>query len=154
MPATVIIGAQWGDEGKGRIADWLAAKSDIVARFSGGDNAGHTIRVGDETFKLHLVPCGVIHPNARCVMGGGMVINPIKLVEELKALEARGVDISPGRIVLAETAHMITPGHIALDGADEAMRGDEAIGTTKRGIGPAYTDKASRSGIRAGAMKR
>jgi len=154
MPVTIIVGAQWGDEGKGRIADWLAEKSDIVARFSGGDNAGHTVRVGDDTYKLHLVPCGVIHPNARCVMGGGMVVNPVKLADELKDLGKRGVDISPGRITLAENAHLITPGHIALDGADEAMRGQTAIGTTKRGIGPAYTDKAARTGIRAGAMRR
>jgi adenylosuccinate synthase len=153
MPANVIIGAQWGDEGKGRVADWLAQTADIVARYGGGDNAGHTVRVGDETFKLHLVPSGVIHPGARCVMGGGMVINPIKLADELRVLAERGIDISPGRILLAETAHLITPGHIALDGADEALRGQAAIGTTRRGIGPAYTDKAARSGIRAGLMR-
>jgi len=153
MPAQVIVGAQWGDEGKGRVADWLAAKADIVARYAGGDNAGHTVRVGDDTFKLHLVPSGVLHQNTRCMMGGGMVINPIKLVAEIKGLAERGVDVSPGRIMLAETAQIITPAHIALDGADEAARGASAIGTTKRGIGPAYTDKAARSGIRAGQMR-
>lgn len=153
MPAHIVIGAQWGDEGKGRIADWLAARSDIVARYAGGDNAGHTVRVGDETFKLHLVPSGVLHQSARCMLGGGMVINPLKLAAELRGLAERGIDITPGRIVIAETAQMITPAHIALDGADEVSRGDAAVGTTKRGIGPAYTDKTSRSGIRASAMR-
>jgi len=153
MPAQVIVGAQWGDEGKGRVADWLAAKADMVARYAGGDNAGHTVRVGDDTFKLHLVPSGVLHTGVRCVMGGGMVINPIKLVGEIKGLAERGVDVSPQRITLAETAQIITPAHVALDGADEAQRGSSAIGTTKRGIGPAYTDKAARTGIRAGAMR-
>lgn len=154
MPVHIIVGTQWGDEGKGRIADLLASRSDIVARYGGGDNAGHTIQVGDDNFKLHLVPSGVLYPNVVCVLGGGMVINPLKLVQELKALDARGVDISPGRIRLAETAHIITPGHIALDGAKEAERGGAAIGTTQRGIGPAYTDKIARQGIRAGLMRR
>jgi adenylosuccinate synthase len=153
MPAHVIVGAQWGDEGKGRIADWLAAGADIVARYAGGDNAGHTVRVADQTFKLHLVPSGVVHPGVRCVMGGGMAINPLKLADELRGLAVRGIDISPSRIMLAETAHLITPAHIALDGVGEARRGADAIGTTKRGIGPAYTDKAARSGLRAGLMR-
>jgi adenylosuccinate synthase len=153
MPANVIIGAQWGDEGKGRVADYFAARSHIVARYAGGDNAGHTVRVGDDTFKLNLVPSGVLHQGVRCILGGGMVINPIKLMAELKGLAERGVDIAPGRIVLAESAHIITPAHIALDGADEESRGAGAIGTTKRGIGPAYTDKTARAGIRAGKMR-
>jgi adenylosuccinate synthase len=153
MPAHVIVGSQWGDEGKGRIADWLAARADIVARYAGGDNAGHTVRVGEETFKLHIVPCGVIHHGVLNVMGGGMVINPLKLMDELRGLDGRGVDISPDRILLAETAHIITPAHVALDGADETQRGADAIGTTKRGIGPAYTDKAARTGLRAGLMR-
>ncbi len=152
MPAHVIVGMQWGDEGKGRIADWFAAQSDIVARYAGGDNAGHTVRVGDETFKLHLVPSGVLHKGVRCVMGGGMAINPLGLAEELRDLDRRGVDISQDRITLASTAHLVTPAHIALDGANEAARGEEAIGTTKRGIGPAYTDKAARIGLRAWLM--
>ena len=153
MPAHVIVGAQWGDEGKGRVADWFAAEADIVARYAGGDNAGHTVRVGDETFKLHLVPSGVLNAGCVCVLGGGMVVNPLRLVAELRDLEARGVDISPERIRLAQTAHIITPAHIALDGVLEAGRGEEAIGTTQRGIGPAYTDKAARRGLRAGLMR-
>lgn len=153
MPADVIVGAQWGDEGKGRVADWLAGSADVVARYAGGDNAGHTVRIGDDTFKLHLVPSGVIRPNTICVMGGGMVINPLRLTIEIKGLAERGCDVAPGRLVLSETAHIITPGHLALDGADEEQRGAEAIGTTKRGIGPAYTDKAARTGIRTGAMR-
>ena len=152
MPAHVIVGAQWGDEGKGRATDLFAADADIVARYAGGDNAGHTVRVEDDTFKLHLVPSGVLHPAVICVLGGGMVINPLKLVEELRRLDQRGVDIAPDRIKLARNAHLITPAHIALDGAKEAQRGDEAIGTTKRGIGPAYTDKTARAGLRTGLM--
>lgn len=153
MPAQVVLGTQWGDEGKGRVADWYAGSADIVARYAGGDNAGHTVRVGDETFKLHLVPSGVLHRNALCVMGGGMVINPTKLVSELKMLDSRGVDISPDRVKIARNAHIITPLHLALDAAKEAQRGDRAIGTTKRGIGPAYTDKISRMGLRSGVMQ-
>ncbi len=154
MPVHVIVGAQWGDEGKGRIADWMAARADVVARYAGGDNAGHTVRVGDETFKLHLVPSGAIHPGVRCVLGAGMVINPVRLVEELRGLAERGIDISPDRITLSDRAHIITPVHLALDGARETRRGKQAIGTTRRGIGPAYTDKAAREGLRAGQMRR
>jgi adenylosuccinate synthase len=154
MPAHVIVGAQWGDEGKGRIVDLEAARSDVVARYAGGDNAGHTIRVGDETFKLHLVPSGVLYPAARCAIGGGTVINPLVLAAELRGLAERRIDISPDRIMLAETAHIITPAHIALDKANEAKLGRSAIGTTCRGIGPVYTDKAARSGLRAGLMRR
>src|SRR5574341_705953 len=154
MPAHIIIGAQWGDEGKGRVADLLASRADLVARYAGGDNAGHTVRVGDETFRLHLVPSGALHPGVRCVLGGGMVINPLNLANELRELAERGIDISPSRIALAETAHIITPAHLALDGAGEARRGDSAIGTTRRGIGPAYTDKAARIGLRAALMRK
>jgi adenylosuccinate synthase len=153
MPANIVVGAQWGDEGKGRVVDLMAAQSDIVARYAGGDNAGHTIRVGDDTFKLHLVPSGVLYPGTRCAIGGGVVVNPTYLAGELKGLAERGIDISPERIALAETAHIITPSHIALDKANEAQRGAGAIGTTCRGIGPAYTDKAARIGLRAGLMR-
>ncbi len=152
MPANVIIGMQWGDEGKGRVADYFAQRSDIVARYAGGDNAGHTVTVGDSTFKLHLVPSGILHDGVACVLGGGMVINPINLVKELDGLRERGVDVSPGRVIIAENAHMITPMHIALDGAKEADLGSGKIGTTKRGIGPAYTDKVARNGIRMHAL--
>jgi adenylosuccinate synthase len=152
MSVHVVVGAQWGDEGKGRVVDWFAGQSDIVARYAGGDNAGHTVQVGGESFKLHLVPSGIVHPGVVCVLGGGMVVNPLKLVEELDGLEARGVDVDPARVLLAQNAHLITPAHRALDRAKEASRGRDAIGTTSRGIGPAYTDKAARSGLRAGEM--
>lgn len=152
MSMTVILGAQWGDEGKGKITDLLAAEADIVARFGGGDNAGHTVTVGTERFALHLIPSGILYPRVTCLLGGGMVVNPRKLLAEMDGLAARGVDVSPARLKLSGRAHLIMPYHIALDGAAEAARGDAALGTTKRGIGPAYTDKAARSGIRAQEM--
>lgn len=153
MPAHILVGTQWGDEGKGRIADWLASQADIVARYAGGDNAGHTVRVGDETYKLHLVPSGVLHPGVKCIMGAGMVINPLTLASELRALAAQRVDISPNRIQLSTRAHLITPVHRAIDAAREAQRGQRAIGTTMRGIGPAYVDRTAREGLRAGEME-
>lgn len=153
MPATVLIGAQWGDEGKGRVADWLAEQCDVMARYAGGDNAGHTVKVGTREFKLHLVPSGVVHAGVRCVLGSGMVINPLRLVEELDMLAGQGVDISPQRIHLSVRAHVITPGHLALDGASERARGSSSIGTTRRGIGPAYMDKAARTGLLTGQMR-
>jgi adenylosuccinate synthase len=152
MPITVILGSQWGDEGKGKITDLLAAEAGVVARFAGGDNAGHTVTVGNERFALHLIPSGILNADVTCFLGGGMVVNPKKLLAEMDALAARGVDVSPARLKLDGRAHLIMPYHIALDGAAEAARGRSAIGTTKRGIGPAYTDKASRSGIRAQEM--
>lgn len=152
MPITVILGAQWGDEGKGKITDMLAGEADVVARFAGGDNAGHTVTVGTERFALHLIPSGVLYPDVTCLLGGGMAVNPKKLLAEMDGLAARGVDISPQRLKLSGLAHLIMPYHIALDGAAEAARGASAIGTTRRGIGPAYTDKAARSGIRAQEM--
>ncbi len=152
MPITVILGAQWGDEGKGKITDLLAAEADVVARFAGGDNAGHTVTVGSERFALHLIPSGILYPRVTCFLGGGMVVNPKKLLAEMEGLAARGVDVSPKRLKLSGRAHLIMPYHLALDGAAEAARGKSAIGTTKRGIGPAYTDKAARSGIRAQEM--
>jgi adenylosuccinate synthase len=152
MPLDIIIGAQWGDEGKGGITDLLAARADIVARFSGGDNAGHTLTIADEIFKLHLIPSGIIREGVICLIGSGVVVNPAVFLRELDALQARGVDISPDRLKISHNAHLITPAHVALDKALEQQRGDEAIGTTQRGIGPAYTDKTSRSGIRAGSL--
>jgi adenylosuccinate synthase len=152
MPITVILGAQWGDEGKGKVTDLLAAEADVVARFAGGDNAGHTVTVGTERFALHLIPSGILYPRVTCLLGGGMVVNPKKLLAEMDGLAARGVDVSPERLKLSGRAHLIMPYHIALDGAAEAARGGAALGTTRRGIGPAYTDKAARSGIRAQEM--
>jgi adenylosuccinate synthase len=148
MPITVILGAQWGDEGKGKITDLLAAEADVVARYAGGDNAGHTVTVGAERFALHLIPSGILYPRVTCLLGGGMVVNPKRLLTEMDNLAARGVDVSPARLKLDGRAHLILPYHLALDGAAEAGRGGAAIGTTKRGIGPAYTDKAARTGIR------
>jgi adenylosuccinate synthase len=153
MPLDIVIGTQWGDEGKGRITDLLAAEADVVARFNGGDNAGHSVTVEDQLFKLHLVPSGVVHPHTTCLMGSGMVVNPARLLEEIDSLAALGVDVSPDRLKLSYAAHIITPAHIAMDGAEEARRSNEGIGTTRRGIGPAYTDKATRSGLRAGMMR-
>lgn len=152
MPATILVGAQWGDEGKGRVADWLAADSDVVARFGGGDNAGHTVYVGATLYKLHLVPSGILHRRAVCVLGSGMVINPVNLLREMDDLRALGVDITPERFMVSTRAHIISPAHIALDKASEKARGADKIGTTLRGIGPAYMDKTGRSGLRMGQM--
>ncbi len=153
MPAIILIGAQWGDEGKGRVADWLAGEASMVARWGGGDNAGHTVTLGARSFKLHLIPSGIVRPGVRNLMGGGMVVNPARLLEEIDGLAAAGVDVSPGRLMLAETAHIVTPAHLALDGAHEQALGGQRIGTTRRGIGPAYTAKARRGGVRAGQMR-
>ena len=152
MPITAILGAQWGDEGKGKITDLLAAEADLVARYGGGDNAGHTVTVGNERFALHLIPSGILYPRVTCLLGGGMVVNPARLLEEMDALAARGVDVSSRRLKLDGRAHLILPYHIALDGASEGARAGGALGTTRRGIGPAYTDKAARTGIRAQEM--
>ncbi|MCU0495882.1 MAG: adenylosuccinate synthase [Anaerolineae bacterium] len=152
MPATIIIGAQWGDEGKGRAVDWLASDADIVARYSGGDNAGHTLYVNSEVFKLHLIPSGILHPQAVCVLGNGMVVNPVNMVKEIDQLSAMGIDVTPERLMLSTRAHIITPAHITLDSVQEKARGDQKLGTTLRGIGPAYLDKIGRKGIRAGKM--
>jgi adenylosuccinate synthase len=152
MPVTILIGAQWGDEGKGRYVDWLATTTDIVARYAGGDNAGHTVAINDDVYKLHLIPSGVFHDNVMSIMGNGMVINPVNLVKEIKGLQEMGVEITPERLLISSRAHMITPAHIELDKAKEIARGSQAIGTTLRGIGPAYLDKTGRAGIRMGDM--
>ncbi len=152
MPVDILIGAQWGDEGKGRFTDLLAADMAIVGRYSGGDNAGHTVTIGTEIFKLHLIPSGIIHEGVVCLIGGGTVVNPAVLLREMAGLAERGISVSPDRLKLSRKAHLITPAHIALDKAKEAARGESAIGTTLRGIGPAYTDKAARVGLRAGLL--
>lgn len=148
MPLDIIVGAQWGDEGKGRIVDLLSAQADLVARFNGGDNAGHTVTVGTQTFKLHLIPSGIIHPRTIGIIGSGVVINPETLLAEITMLRELGVAVDERRLRLSHAAHIITPAHRALDQAQEQARGKGSIGTTGRGIGPAYTDKAARSGIR------
>jgi adenylosuccinate synthase len=146
MPATVIVGAQWGDEGKGKIVDLLAESSDLVCRYQGGPNAGHTIVRDDETFKLHHVPSGILYGDKVCVIGAGCVIEPGLLVREVDELEARR--ISTAGLRLSGNAHVIMPWHVAIDSASERRLGELQIGTTKRGIGPAYADKAARLGIR------
>jgi adenylosuccinate synthase len=146
MPATVIVGLQWGDEGKGKTTDFLAEQVAMAVRYQGGDNAGHTIMLGDEVFKLHLVPSGVLYPHIACVIGPGVVVNPATLIGELDALTARGIDVSNVRV--SNSAHVIMPYHPALDRRSEARLGEEAVGTTGRGIGPAYADRAARLGLR------
>ena len=145
MPATVVVGAQWGDEGKGKIVDLLAQQSDVVCRYQGGPNAGHTIVVGGETFKIRACPSGVISGKVS-VIGAGCVVDPEVLIAELDELESRGIDTSV--VVLSGNAHLIMPWHIAIDQASERRLGKLQIGTTRRGIGPCYADKASRIGIR------
>ena len=152
MPITILIGAQWGDEGKGRVVDWLASSADIVARYAGGDNAGHTVALDESVYKLHLVPSGILHSHVVSVMGNGMVINPVSLVREIESLRELGLEISPERLVISSRAHIITPAHIAMDKARESALGEDKIGTTLRGIGPAYLDKTGRAGIRTGDM--
>src|SRR6478672_4920551 len=146
MPGIVIVGAQWGDEGKGKITDLLAEYGDAVVRFQGGNNAGHTIVRGDEEWKLHLIPSGILYPGKRCVIGNGVVIDPKVLIGELDALRARRVDV--GGLRISANAHLIMPYHLLLDSAGETRLGSLAIGTTRRGIGPCYADKAARLGIR------
>ncbi len=146
MPATVIIGTQWGDEGKGKVVDLLAERADVVVRFQGGNNAGHTIVRDGETFKFHLIPSGILYPGKLCVIGNGVVVDPSVLIDELDGLRRRGVDVSGLR--LSANAHLIMPYHVMLDTAGEAKLGKLEIGTTKRGIGPCYADKSARLGIR------
>jgi adenylosuccinate synthase len=150
MPATVVVGLQWGDEGKGKAVDLLAASVDMVIRYQGGDNAGHTVVLGDEVFKLHLVPSGVLHEHITPVIGSGVVVNPVTLIREMEMLAGRGVD--PSRLRVSSAAHVIMPYHVALDGAAEARLSGAELGTTRRGIGPAYADRAWRAGVRMGDL--
>ncbi|HSH21333.1 MAG TPA: adenylosuccinate synthase [Candidatus Caenarcaniphilales bacterium] len=150
MPATVVVGLQWGDEGKGKTTDLLAGAVSHVVRYQGGDNAGHTVVLGDDVFKLHLVPSGVLHAHITPVIGPGVVVNPRTLLDEMEMLEKRGIDTT--RLRVSAAAHVIMPYHIALDGARESAAATEAIGTTRRGIGPAYGDRAWRTGIRMGDL--
>jgi adenylosuccinate synthase len=150
MPATVICGLQWGDEGKGKATDLLSGSVSTVVRYQGGDNAGHTVVVGDEVFKLHLVPSGVLHPHITPIIGPGVVVNPRTLLAEMDMLGQRG--ISTDRLRVSQAAHVIMPYHVALDTAREGSASAPPIGTTKRGIGPAYGDRAWRTGIRMGDL--
>lgn len=150
MPNIVVVGAQWGDEAKGKVVDYLAEGADMVVRYGGGANAGHTVAVGGEVYKLHLVPSGILRPHVTCVIASGVVVDPGVLVEEIRELSARGCKMSNLRISVR--AHVIMPYHKELDQLEEKARGAAAIGTTARGIGPAYADKVSRCGIRMGDL--
>ncbi len=150
MPVIAVIGAQWGDEGKGKVVDLLAQKAGVVVRFSGGDNAGHSVINPAGEFKLHLVPSGIFSPKAICIIGNGVVINPAVLIGEIDELNQRGVDTS--RLFVSDRANLIMPYHVLLDGLEEEARGGKALGTTRKGVGPAFTDKAARLGIRAGDL--
>ncbi|MFL6184316.1 MAG: adenylosuccinate synthase [Actinomycetes bacterium] len=146
MPGTILVGSQWGDEGKGKATDLLADKMDVVVRYQGGNNAGHTVIVGGRTFKLHLVPSGILYPHVTPVIGNGMVVDPGTLLAELAALDAQG--IATGKLLISANAHLIMPWHKELDKLTERWLGRQRIGTTGRGIGPTYADKAARLGIR------
>jgi len=151
MKNVVVVGAQWGDEGKGKVVDILAPHFDIVARYQGGHNAGHTVRIGDRKFILRLIPSGILHDECTCVIGNGVVVDPRAFNAELQELREMGVECE-GRLFVSSRAHLILPYHVALDRAREERLGANSVGTTMRGIGPAYEDKASRSGIRAGDL--
>ena len=143
-----VIGAQWGDEGKGKIVDLLAERFDIVVRYQGGHNAGHSVQIGDRSFVLHLLPSGIVHEGKTCVLGNGMVIDPKAFFEEADRLMAQGISVTPERVKVSSRAHLILPYHRALDHTSEERLGNERVGTTLRGIGPAYEDKAGRRGLR------
>lgn len=146
MSTVVVIGAQWGDEGKGKVTDFLAEKADMVVRYMGGNNAGHTVVVEDREFKMHLIPSGILYPDKMCIIGSGVVIDPAVLIKELESLEEQG--ISTANLRISQRAHVIFPYHQKLDQVEEERKGNNKIGTTCRGIGPAYTDKSARVGIR------
>ena len=146
MPTVVVVGTQWGDEGKGKITDYLALESDVVVRYQGGPNAGHTVVVNDEVFQLHLLPSGILYPEKLSVIGNGVVVDPEVLVKEIQGLQSRGRDISGLRI--SARAHLIMPYHRVLDALQEESKGEGKIGTTLKGVGPAYMDKSARVGIR------
>ena len=146
MPATVIVGLQWGDEGKGKMTDFLAEQVAMVVRYQGGDNAGHTVVKGSEVFKLRLTPSGVLYPHITSVIGNGVVVNPVTLIDELDMLASRGIDVS--RVRVSRSAHVIMPYHVALDLGNERRLAEAKVGTTGRGIGPAYGDRAWRLGLR------
>ncbi|WP_174734669.1 adenylosuccinate synthase [Mesobacillus harenae] len=146
MSSVVVVGTQWGDEGKGKITDFLSENAEVIARYQGGNNAGHTIKFNGETYKLHLIPSGIFYSDKKCVIGNGMVVDPKALVKELAYLHERG--ISTDNLRISNRAHVILPYHLKLDEVEEASKGANKIGTTKKGIGPAYMDKAARIGIR------
>ena len=148
MSAFIVLGAQWGDEGKGKMTDYLAEEADVVVRFQGGNNAGHTVEVGDRQYKLHLIPSGILYDNKLNVIGNGVVVDPKALFEEIGYLEKEGVEVTPEKLIISDRAHLIMPYHRVLDVLKEKARGKNDIGTTGKGIGPCYTDKFERCGIR------
>jgi len=151
MPNTILVGAQWGDEGKGKIIDFLTDEADLVVRSQGGNNAGHTIVIGGEKYVLHLIPSGILRPGKTCVIGNGVVIDPVALVGEITGLRERGVRVQKN-LLISDAAHLVLPYHRALDAERENLKGRKKIGTTKRGIGPAYGDKVARTGLRMGDL--
>jgi len=153
MANIIVVGAQWGDEGKGKIVDLLTEHVSVVARFQGGHNAGHTVVIGDEQFILHLIPSGILHDEKICLIGNGVVVDPAALIEEIDALKERGLNVN-GRLFVSDNAHLIMPYHVAIDKGSEKSKGKERIGTTGRGIGPCYVDKMARTGIRVGDLLR
>ncbi|MCB1682411.1 MAG: adenylosuccinate synthase [Rhodospirillales bacterium] len=148
MSSVAIIGSQWGDEGKGKIVDWLSSRADVVVRFQGGHNAGHTLVIDGKEYKLNLLPSGIVRKGKLSIIGNGVVINPTALLKEIKTVRDKGVEVSPENLMVAENANLILPVHEALDEAMEIARGGKSLGTTKRGIGPCYEDKVARRGIR------
>jgi adenylosuccinate synthase len=146
MSTVVVVGTQWGDEGKGKITDFLAEEAEVVARYQGGNNAGHTIMIGNHKYKVHLIPSGIFYSDKKCVIGNGMVVDPKALISEIRYIEENGFTTT--NLKLSDRAHLIMPYHLLLDGLEEERKGDSKIGTTRKGIGPCYMDKAARNGIR------
>ena len=151
MAVIVIVGAQWGDEGKGKIVDVLTEKADAVARYQGGHNAGHTVVINNEKFVLHLIPSGILHKGKKCIIGNGVVVDPLSLIEEINGLKKRGIDVGKN-LFLSKNAHLIMPYHAAIEREQERLKGSKKIGTTGKGIGPAYVDKIARTGLRVGDL--
>jgi adenylosuccinate synthase len=151
MATVIVVGSQWGDEGKGKLVDVLTEKADIVARYQGGHNAGHTVVINDEKYILHLIPSGILHKNTVCMIGNGVVVEPAALIEEINGLRKRGIRVSDN-LLISRNAHLIMPYHLALDRASEKAKGKNCIGTTGRGIGPTYVDKMARAGLRVGDL--
>ena len=148
MGNVAVVGVQWGDEGKGKIVDWLSERADVVVRFQGGHNAGHTLVIGNVEYKMNLLPSGVVRPGKLSIIGNGVVVDPWALLAEIDTMRGKGLDISPKNLRLADNAALILPSHAALERTREERRGDRKLGTTGRGIGPAYEDKVGRRAIR------
>ena len=146
MSTLVILGAQWGDEGKGKITDYLSKKADFVVRYQGGDNAGHTVEIGEKQYKLHLIPSGIFYEDKVCILGNGLVVNPKALLKEIKYLNDKGINTD--NLKISDRAHIIFPYHMKLDQLQEERKGENKIGTTVKGIGPCYNDKVERTGIK------